>query len=744
MYGPEALKGQRERMLKRTMQRASRIIQAVLAEDEGGEHEQLEVAPEGEQRQVAADEASESEITLAAGEATTARFAAGVALSGIELPGERTPVPPPRPQQGVAGDTAQMHQMQAPAAYDISGVLQRKVEVNPEDKAAFMVQALADFQQGSEANKLVLFQTALYDALHNTSADQCAALQIQCQELEKALDEARRELQVQCQEREKAIAEARQEREDAVRFDESLRTPGPSELSLGERLAQLAPHSEEDQLSAAGEDTASTVSNNERLADTAAAEAIVKRILQDTPDALAGVEENWQTSHTKLEKKEHLEEVRNLAMAAAKFEGADKHKFLCLQPVPKAADKGAVFDAVAKLTKDIIKDGRNMANPEDLFSKVADIIMKANTGRDLLAVVCRNCETTTQAYMVYVRLYEATKLDPQIEAKALEKGTSVSLQQWRQDNMLYDQQILFRIVENGPAQHSKPLHRELFERHPDGGIGPYQSMEHSALGGWGFLLAAQKAFGSAHWSGVIKAFDELWLQKDLIDIRYQGYLEGATKEVAKAIQKFESKYGTLDADLFRRIISLNMLYGASAKHLGRIRVKLEEDRIITNESINWRRASSEIHHLITAAIDRERSDPSKEVKKIKDTTTYLSLPECRKKLDDKRKAGSNADDVKEMAHLAFEAGKVDAAAKVAGAFFTQSKDPVCPNCHTRHQKVDGPCPVQQQRKRLSEALTEATGRADAAEQRCVTLQDEVTRHQIAWAESQEALRSSQG
>ena len=45
---PEALKGQRERMLKRTMQRASRIIQAVLAEDEGGEHEQLEVAPEGE------------------------------------------------------------------------------------------------------------------------------------------------------------------------------------------------------------------------------------------------------------------------------------------------------------------------------------------------------------------------------------------------------------------------------------------------------------------------------------------------------------------------------------------------------------------------------------------------------------------------------------------------------------------------------------------------------------------------
>ena len=98
------------------MQRASRIIQAVLAEDEGGEHEQLEVAPEGQQRQVAADEASESEITLAAGEATTARSAAGVALSGIELPGERTPVPPPRPQQGEAGDTAQMHQMQAPAA----------------------------------------------------------------------------------------------------------------------------------------------------------------------------------------------------------------------------------------------------------------------------------------------------------------------------------------------------------------------------------------------------------------------------------------------------------------------------------------------------------------------------------------------------------------------------------------------------------------------------------------------------
>ena len=41
------------------MQRASRIIQAVLAEDEGGEHEQLEVAPEGE-------------MTLAADEATTA------------------------------------------------------------------------------------------------------------------------------------------------------------------------------------------------------------------------------------------------------------------------------------------------------------------------------------------------------------------------------------------------------------------------------------------------------------------------------------------------------------------------------------------------------------------------------------------------------------------------------------------------------------------------------------------------
>ena len=79
--------------------------------------------------------------------------------------------------------------MQAPAAYNISGVLQRKVEVNPEDKAAFMVQALADFQRGSEANKLVLFQTALYNALHNTSADRCAALQIQCQELEKALAE---------------------------------------------------------------------------------------------------------------------------------------------------------------------------------------------------------------------------------------------------------------------------------------------------------------------------------------------------------------------------------------------------------------------------------------------------------------------------------------------------------------------------------------------------------------------------
>ena len=75
----------------------------------------------------------------------------------------------------------------------LSEVLQRKVEVNPEHKAAFMVQALADFQQGSEANKLVLFQTALYDALHNTSADQCAALQIQCQELEKALAEARRQ-----------------------------------------------------------------------------------------------------------------------------------------------------------------------------------------------------------------------------------------------------------------------------------------------------------------------------------------------------------------------------------------------------------------------------------------------------------------------------------------------------------------------------------------------------------------------
>ena len=379
MYGPEALKGQRERMLKRTMERASRIIQAVLAEDERGEQDAGDHV--GEQRQDAADEAPESEITLAAGEATTARSAASVALSGIELPGECTPVLPTRPQQGAAGDAAQMHQMQAPAAYDISAVLQHKVEVNLEHKAAFMVQASADFQQGSEANKLVLFQTALYGALHNTSADQCAALQIQCQELEKALAEARRELQVQCQEREKAIAEARRERED--------------ELSLGERLAQIAPHSEEDRLSAAGEDTASTVSNNERLADTAAAEAIVKRILQDTPDALAGVEENWQTSHTKLEKKEHLEEVRNLAMEAAKFEGADKHKFLCLQPVPKAADKGAVFDAVATLTKDIIKDGRNMANPEDLFSKVADIIMKANTGRDLLAVVCRNCETTT-------------------------------------------------------------------------------------------------------------------------------------------------------------------------------------------------------------------------------------------------------------------------------------------------------------------------------------------------------------
>jgi hypothetical protein len=227
---PEALKGQRERMLKRTMERASRIIQAVLAEDERGEQDAGDHV--GEQRQVAADEAPESEITLAAGEATTARSAAGVALSGIELPGERTPVPPPRPQQGAAGDAAQMHQMQAPAAYDISAVLQRKVEVNPEHKAAFMVQALADFQQGSEANKLVLFQTALYDALHNTSADQCAALQIQCQDLEKALDEARRELQVQCQEREKAIAEARREREDAVRADESLRTPGPSELSL--------------------------------------------------------------------------------------------------------------------------------------------------------------------------------------------------------------------------------------------------------------------------------------------------------------------------------------------------------------------------------------------------------------------------------------------------------------------------------------------------------------------------------
>ena len=124
---------------------------------------------------------------------------------------------------------AQVHQMQAPATYDISEVLQRKVEVKPEHKAAFMMQALADFQRGSEANKLMLFQTALYDALHNTSADQCAALQIQCQELEKALAEARRELQVQCEEREKAIAEARREREDAVGFEESLRTPGPAE-----------------------------------------------------------------------------------------------------------------------------------------------------------------------------------------------------------------------------------------------------------------------------------------------------------------------------------------------------------------------------------------------------------------------------------------------------------------------------------------------------------------------------------
>ena len=625
-----------------------------------------------------------------------------------QLGGRDAAVPPRHvePQQGVAGDAVQVPQMQAPAAYDISEVLQRKVEVEAEHKAAFMMQASADFQRGSEATKLMLFQTALYDALHNRSADQCAALQVQCQELEKALAEARRELQVQCQELEKALAEARREREDAVGFEESLRTPGPAELSLGERLAQRAQHAEEDRLSVAGDDTASTVSNNERLADTAAADAIVKRILQDTPDALAAVEESWHTSHTRLEKKQHLADVRNLAEAAARFEGTDKHKFLCLQPVPKTPDKKVVLDAVAKLTKETIKDGRNMANPEDLFSKVADIIMKANTGRDLLAMVCRNCETSTQAYMVYVQLYEATKLDPQVEAKALEKGTSVSLQQWRHDNMLYDQQILFRIVENGPAQHSKSLHRELFERQPDGGVSPYQSMAHSALGGWSFLLAAQKAFGSAHWSEVIKAFDDLWLRKDLIDVRYRGYLEGATWEVDKAIQKFQSKYGTLDADLFRRIISLNMLYGASAKHLNRIRTKLEEERIITNESINWRQASSEIHHLITEAIERERTDPSREVRKIKETTNYLSLPECRKKLDDKRKAGSNADDAKAMANLAFEAGKVDAAARVAGAFFTQSKEPVCPNCHTRHPKVDGPCPVQQQHQRLAENATE--------------------------------------
>ena len=170
---PEALKGQRERMLNRTIQRASRIIQAagaILAEDEGGEHEQLEVAADG---------VPEGETTLAAGEATTAR-SEGVALSGIELPGESTPVPPPRPkgasasvepQQGVVGDAVQAPQMQAPAAYDISEVLQRKVEVDAQHKAAFVMQALADFQQASEATKLMLFQIALYDALHNMSAD---------------------------------------------------------------------------------------------------------------------------------------------------------------------------------------------------------------------------------------------------------------------------------------------------------------------------------------------------------------------------------------------------------------------------------------------------------------------------------------------------------------------------------------------------------------------------------------------
>lgn len=51
--------------------------------------------------------------------------------------------------------------------------------------------------------------------------------------------------------------------------------------------------------------------------------------------------------------------------------------------------------------------------------------------------------------------------------------------------------------------------------------------------------------------------------------------------------------------------------------------------------------------------------------------------------------------------------------------------------------------LQSQRRRLADSLTEATERAERAEARCVVLQDEASRHQMAWEHSQEALRESQ-
>ena len=256
--------------------------------------------------------------------------------------------------------------------------------------------------------------------------------------------------------------------------------------------------------------------------------ALVTKLTTPQSNAIAALPQHVQfglSSSEQDEYKQNLQELSTYANDAESYDADFTFPLLLLPAIMKEEKRAALIARVRAAAEKLCHGAHELSTQNKMLDKIAEILQEASADRPILLACMEHAADLGVAAGVYTQLYSAAKdSEPQ---HAMPLITRVTL------NKQLDQVLLAEIVEFGFTKVHPGFKSAIDARKKVSGFvaARDQDLRQGVVSGFVELNHAASYICKSHWSQIIRDFEQIWARKDLLDVRYHGYLTKALHDM---------------------------------------------------------------------------------------------------------------------------------------------------------------------------------------------------------------------